>query len=106
MTGIGGSSCRVDMDRLSNRRQWFLFVNVAAAKRFRRERTPRWNSSRLRRRSHPMKVTGACRGDRQSAVGIFVQLVAQRADRDAEDVRRMGAIAEAMLQRFQDEIAF
>src|SRR5436190_1210608 len=47
----------------------------------------------------------AGRCDRQSAVGIFVQLVAQRADRDAEDVGGVGAIAEAMLERLQDEIA-
>src|SRR5437899_8332219 len=54
----------------------------------------------------PLIFAGARRRDRQSAVGIFVQLVAQRADRNAQDVRSMGAIAEAMLQRLQNEIAF
>ena len=57
------------------------------------------------RRGDAVIIAGAGGRDRQSAVGIFVQLVAQRADRDAEDVGGMGAVAEAMLQRFQDQIA-
>ena len=51
-------------------------------------------------------LTRAGRGDRDAAVGIFVQLVAQRADRDAEDVGSVGPIAEAMLERLQDQVAF
>ena len=35
--------------------------------------------------------------DRDAAVGIFVQLVAQRADRDAQNIRGMGAVAGADL---------
>src|SRR5262249_8748047 len=37
--------------------------------------------------------------------GIFVELVAQRADRDAEDISRVRAIAEAVLERLQNQIA-
>src|SRR5215217_3316693 len=40
---------------------------------------------------------GACRG-------VFAELVAQRADRDAEDLRGMRAIAEAVVERIEDEI--
>ena len=36
---------------------------------------------------------------------VFVELVAQRADRDAEDVGGVRAVAEAVLQRLQDQIA-
>src|SRR5215475_11671461 len=57
--------------------------------------------------SHRRAVIVACAGrrDRDATVGIFVELVAQRADRDAEDVGGMGSIAEAMLQRLQDQVA-
>src|SRR6202795_4763910 len=63
-------------------------------------------SGTSRRRGQAVEIAGAGGRDRQSAVGVFVQLVAQRADRDAEDIGGMGAIAEAMLQRLQDQIAF
>src|SRR4051794_18922496 len=59
----------------------------------------------LARRDKPLLVTRARRRDRYAAVGIFVQLVAQRADRDAENVGGMGAVAQAMFQRLQDQIA-
>src|SRR5258708_11550755 len=57
------------------------------------------------RRRDAVVVAGAGGRDRQSAVGIFVQLVAQPADRDAEDVGGVGAIAEAMFQRLPGEVA-
>ena len=44
-------------------------------------------------------------GHGQSGVGIFAQLVAQGADRDAQNVGGMGAVAQAMVQRVQDQIA-
>src|SRR5215510_7625240 len=47
----------------------------------------------------------ARRGNCQSVGSVFVELVAQRADRDAEDVGRMGAVAEAVLERLEDEVA-
>src|SRR4051812_24815310 len=45
-------------------------------------------------------------GDRQSTVGIFIELVAQRADRYAENVGGVGTVAQAVLEGFQDQIAF
>src|SRR5260370_18999962 len=60
---------------------------------------------RSHRRGGAVVVAGAGGCDRQSAVGIFVQLVAERAERDAEDIGGVGPIAEAMLERFKDEIA-
>jgi len=59
----------------------------------------------LPRRGKTLMVAGAGRRDRQAAVGIFVELVAQRADRDAQDIGGVGAIAQAMFQRLQDQIA-
>ena len=38
-------------------------------------------------------------------VAVFAQLVAQGADRDAEDGRRMGAVAERVAQRVDDQVA-
>src|SRR6185312_16771090 len=38
--------------------------------------------------------------------GIFVELVAQRTDRDAENIGCVRAIAEAVLERLQDQIPF
>ena len=54
----------------------------------------------LPRSGGPLVIADAgARGrDRQSAIGIFVELVAQRADRDAQDVRGMGAVAETVFQ--------
>src|SRR5260370_42704049 len=46
----------------------------------------RIRTSRSHRRRDAVIVAGTGRGDRQAAVGVFIQLVAQRADRDAEDV--------------------
>src|SRR6185436_7107910 len=37
--------------------------------------------------------------------GIFVEFVAQGADRNAEDIGGVGAVAQAVFERFQDEIA-
>src|SRR5215212_2660290 len=36
--------------------------------------------------------------------GVFAELVAQRADRDAEDLRGMRAVAEAVVERIEDEV--
>src|SRR6185436_12076789 len=47
-------------------------------------------------RDKSLILAGARRGNRDAAVGIFVQLVAQRADRDAENVGGMGAVAQAV----------
>ena len=56
------------------------------------------------RRAHGSAWAAARRRDRHTLVAILAQLVAQRADRDAEDVRCMGAIAERMVQRVEDQI--
>src|SRR5690606_27448622 len=38
-------------------------------------------------------------------VRVLVELVTQGADRDAEDVRGVGAVAEDVVERFEDEVA-
>src|SRR6516162_7029837 len=48
---------------------------------------------------------GARRRNRYAAIGIFIQLVAQRADGDAEDVGGVRPVAEAMLQGLEDQVA-
>src|SRR3954453_8925077 len=65
---------------------------------------PAGNQETLRRR-RAVIVSGSGGRDRQSAVGVFVQLVAQSADRNAQDVGGVGPIAQAMLQGLQNEIA-
>src|ERR1035437_8028590 len=50
------------------------------------------------------ELAAARRRDRRALSRIFVELVAQRADRDAEDIGRMGAVAEAVLERLQDQV--
>src|SRR4051812_42869222 len=65
---------------------------------------PRNDAGRSTRRRKARIVAGAGRRDREAAVGIFVQLVAQRPDRNAENVGGMGAVAEAVLQRLQDQV--
>lgn len=40
-----------------------------------------------------------------AGVDILLELVAQRAERDPENLRRMGAVAEAMIERVENEIA-
>src|SRR3984893_3616680 len=55
---------------------------------------------------HAAYLAAARRWYRHAVGGIFVELVAQGADRDAEDVGRVGAVAEAVLERLQDEVAF
>src|ERR1700693_5058180 len=57
---------------------------------------------RLRRSAHLAAVR---RRNRHAGRRIFIELVAQRADRDAEDVRRMSAVAEAVLERLEDQVA-
>src|SRR5436305_9198280 len=47
----------------------------------------------------------ACRCDLHALIGISVQLVAQRADRDAEDVRRVRTVAAAVLQGLENQFA-
>src|SRR5579863_4920118 len=42
---------------------------------------------------------------RQAIGGVFVELVAQRTDGDAEHVGGVGPIAEAVFERLQNEIA-
>lgn len=37
--------------------------------------------------------------------GVVLQLVAQRADRGAENICRIGPVSEAMAERFEDDIA-
>jgi len=51
------------------------------------------------------RLAGPRRRHRHAVAGIFVELVAQRADRDAEDVGGVGAVAETVLERLQNEIA-
>src|SRR5215813_11831599 len=55
--------------------------------------------------SRPAHLAAVRRGNRDAGGGIFVELVAQRADRDAEDVGRVGAVAETVLERLQDQLA-
>src|SRR5258705_9469117 len=43
--------------------------------------------------------------DLNALIGITVQLVAQRTDRDAEDVRRVRTVATAVLQRLENQLA-
>ena len=45
------------------------------------------------------------RWDRRAVGCIFVELVAQRPDRDAENVGGMRAVAEAMPQRLKDQVS-
>ena len=45
------------------------------------------------------------RRDGRAVGGILVELVAQRTDRDAKNIGGMGAVAETMLQRLQDQVA-
>ena len=47
----------------------------------------------------------ARRRDGDAFLAVLLQLVAQRADRDAEDVGGVGAVAEAVLQRVEDQVA-
>src|SRR3984893_4907739 len=54
---------------------------------------------------HAAYLAAARRRDRHAVGGIFVELVAQGADRDAQDVGRVGAVAEAVLERFEDQVA-
>ena len=61
--------------------------------------------ARLKLPRHP-HVAAMWQRHGDTVAGIFIQLVAQSADRDAENVGRMGAVAEAVFQRLQDEIAF
>src|SRR6266851_5405757 len=58
-----------------------------------------------RQRSQRDALEFVRRWDGNAFLAIELQLVAQRADRDAENGRGMGAIAEAMLQRLDDEVA-
>ncbi len=51
------------------------------------------------------RLPAAGRRNRHALVRIFVELVAQRPDRDAEDVGGVGAVAEAVLERLDDEVA-
>jgi hypothetical protein len=53
----------------------------------------------------PAHLAAAGRRNGRAVMGVFVELVAQRADRDAEDIGGMGAVAEAVLERLQDEVA-
>jgi len=50
------------------------------------------------------RLAAAGRRDRRAVGGILVELVAQAADRDAEDVRGVGAVTEAVLKRLEDEV--
>src|SRR5580698_6099525 len=45
------------------------------------------------------------RHDMKSRLAVFAELVPQGADRNTEDVRRMRAVAEAMIERVENEIA-
>src|SRR3977135_1905318 len=51
------------------------------------------------------RLAGPRRRHRHAVPGILVELVAQRADRDAENVGGAGAVAEAVLERLENEIA-
>src|SRR5262245_48693247 len=62
----------------------------------------RLNCRALRRAAH---LAVPRRRNRHAIVGIFVELVAQRTDRDAEDVGGMRAVAEAVFERLEDQIA-
>jgi hypothetical protein len=65
---------------------------MTAVVRLRTLLRPRW---RFRLPGRPL--------DRHAFVGILLQLVAQRADRDAEDVGGMRAVAEAVVERVEDQ---
>src|SRR3984893_11935593 len=54
---------------------------------------------------HAAYLAAARRRYRHAVGGIFVELVAQGADRDAQDVGRVGAVAEAVLECFEDQVA-
>src|SRR5688572_18571428 len=60
------------------------------------------NGRKLRRASD---LTTAWRRDRHAVGGVFVKLVAQGADRDAEDVGGMRPVAQAVLECLQDQVA-
>src|SRR5690606_34881362 len=45
-------------------------------------------------------------GNGNALFAIFLELVAQGADRDAENIRRMGAVSEAVVESLQNEILF
>src|SRR6185437_3466522 len=67
--------------------------------------------SAMRRRSLFQWISsrGAAFAGRRNAhagLGVFSELVPQGTDGNAEDIRRVRAVAEAMVERIQDEIAF
>src|SRR3954454_17128025 len=55
--------------------------------------------------SRTAQFAAAGRRDRRAVSRVFVELVAQRPDRDAEDIGGMGAVAEAVLERLQNQVA-
>src|SRR5579883_21578 len=68
-------------------------------------RRPHLRRARLgpRLQRDPLQLVGRRHGE--AVLAVLLQLVAQRADGDAEDGRRMRAVAEAMLQGLEYEIA-
>src|SRR3546814_3020932 len=54
----------------------------------------------------PASASGLARHrDRHAFLAVLLQLVAEGPYRNAEDVRRVGPVAETVLQRLDDEIA-
>src|SRR3954470_12726446 len=53
---------------------------------------------------HPFHVAGRWDGD--AFLAVLLQLVAQGPDRDAKDGRRMGTVAQTVVQRVDDQVAF
>src|SRR6202023_3705050 len=68
-------------------------------------RAPHHEESCLVALSRPTHLAAVRRRDGDAGRRIFVELVAQGADRDAEDVGGMRAVAEAVLERLEDEVA-
>src|SRR5262245_9909762 len=63
-------------------------------------------NNRRRNSGGALQLRAAVRGRNWRTAGrVFVQLVAQGSDRNAQNICRMGAVAETVLERFQDQVA-
>src|SRR5579871_5759739 len=69
----------------------------------------RWSTAGASRAAVPSRraahFAAAGGRDRDAVIGVFVELVAQGADRNAENIGGVGAVPEAMLEGLQDEVA-
>src|SRR4051794_26202171 len=86
---------------------WRSQTRVNALKRPRKTTFKPGYWSSLGRAAQVAARSGATAGrrDRHAIIGIFVELVPQRPDRNSKDVGRVRAVAEAVLERLEDEVA-